>query len=72
VALKVRRYSEFPDTIKDRLEYVFIGSFGNGCRGAEEHMVLLDEIAEQNLDHGQWQIDSRGDLSDRGRVLAQA
>src|SRR3954469_17003138 len=45
VAVRFRRGSEFPDAIKNRLEYVFVGGFVRRRRSTEQHQVLLDEIA---------------------------
>src|SRR4030081_2906262 len=72
LAVKIRRGSEFPDAIKDRLKYVFVGDFGHRRRRAEEHMTLLDEITEQDLHHRKWQVDPCRDLGNRRGVLTQA
>src|SRR5690606_14317232 len=71
-AVAVRRRSlEFADAIENRLQYVLVGCFAQGCGLTEDHIVLLDQITEQNLHQRQGEIDVTSDLRDGHRPLAQ-
>src|SRR3569833_1807643 len=71
VAVRFRRGSEFPDAIKDRLQYVSVGGFLKRYRGTEQHQVLLYEVAEHHLGRGRRRGGPRGRRGRRGRPRAR-
>src|SRR5262245_40609097 len=63
--------SEGSKTIKNRLEYALVGNLCGRHRGARADEPTVEQVAEQDPDGADREVEFRGDLRDRHRALAE-